>query len=65
MDVTAFEVSALSWVELCDLPSQWSVWTADTFSMLTAFDLFQYDQEGSMCTLPSTDTAVHTDLTRT
>ena len=63
-DVTAFEVPALAWVELCDLPPQRAAWTADAFSMLTAFDLFQDDQQGSMCTLPSTDTAVHTDLTR-
>ncbi len=32
--------------------------------MLTAFDLVQYDQQGSMCRLPLTDTAGHTDLTR-
>ena len=63
-DVAAFEVPALAWVELCDLPPQRAAWTADAFSMLTAFDLFQDDQQGSMCTLPSTDTAVHTDLTR-
>ena len=43
-DVTAFNVPALAWVELCDLPCQRAAWTSDAFSMLTAFDLFQYDQ---------------------
>jgi hypothetical protein len=32
--------------------------------MLTAFDLFQCDKQGSMCSLPLVDAAVHTDLTR-
>ncbi len=32
--------------------------------MLTAFDLFQYDQQDYMCNLPLVDAAVHTDLTR-
>ena len=63
-EVTAFKVPALAWVELRDLPCQRSAWTADAFSMLTAFDLFQYDQQGSMCRLPLVDAAVHTDLTR-
>ena len=63
-EVTAFKVPALAWVELRDLPCQRSAWTADAFSMLTAFDLFQYDQQGSMCSLPLVDAVVHTDLTR-
>ncbi len=63
-DVTAFKVPALAWVDLRDLPCQRAAWTADAFSMLTAFDLFQYDQQGSMCNLPLVDAAVHTDLTR-
>ena len=62
--VPAFDVLALHWVELGDLPCQRAAWTADAFSMLTAFDLVQYDQQGSMCRLPLTDTAGHTDLTR-
>ena len=49
-------------VELCDLPSQRIVWTTDVFSMLTVFDLFQYDHQGSMCNLTLTDTEVHTHL---
>jgi hypothetical protein len=32
--------------------------------MLTAFDLFQYDHQDSMCNFPLLDAAVHTDLTR-
>jgi hypothetical protein len=63
-DVTAFNVPELAWVELCDLPCQRAAWTSDAFSMLTPFDLFQYDQQGSMCNLPLVDGAVHTDLTR-
>jgi hypothetical protein len=63
-DVAVFDVPVLVWVELCDLPCQRAAWTTDAFSMLTVFDLFQYDQHGSMCNLPLTDTVVHTDLTR-
>ena len=45
--MTVFDVPALHWVELGDLPCQQAVWTVDDFSMLTVFDLVQYDQEGS------------------
>jgi hypothetical protein len=63
-DVTVFNVPVLAWVELRDLPWQRAAWTAEAFSMLTVFDLFQYDQQDSMFNLPLVDAAVHTDLTR-